>query len=227
MEKKPSRRIPEEQAATPEEIREAIDVLRPAELLRLKKFAYFRVLGLGRASKGRNHEDLLEEAVTATLTGSRGWNKSVSFVQHLLGAIRSIASHWGEEFDPGEALLEAEVTSTTPEGEEYSPLLNAPSTSPDGERVLVAKQEVEAIERLFAEDPQVLEIIGGLRAEMTGPEIQEALSLSKTEYETARRRMRRGIQRIASTRESSVGESHGATKPCGALSIVPKGENHV
>ncbi len=210
MEKKPSRRIPEEQAATPEEIHGAIEALRPADLLRLKKFAYFRILGLGRASKGRNHEDLLGEALIATLAGSRRWNKSVSFVQHLLGAMRSISSHWVEEFDPGEAFLEAELTSTTPNGEKYSPVLNAPSTSPDGERVLAAKQEVEAIERLFAEDPQVLEIIGGLRAEMTGPEIQEALNMSKTEYETAIRRMRRGIQRIAFNRESSVGESRGA-----------------
>ena len=45
---------------------------------------------------------------------------------------------------------------------------------------MAAKQEVEAIEQLLADDPLALDIIGGWRAEMTGPEIQEALGLTKT-----------------------------------------------
>jgi hypothetical protein len=193
MEKKSPRQIPKENAATLEEIHQAIEALRPVDLLRLEKFARWRISGLGRASQGRNHEDFLNEALNATPAGSRRWNTSLPFVWHLLGVIRSLSSHWEERFDADEALLEAEVISTTSKGEEYNPYQNAPSTGPDGERIMAAKQEVEAIERLFANDPLALEIRGGWRAQMTGLEIQEVLNITRTEYETAVRRMRRKI----------------------------------
>jgi hypothetical protein len=90
---KASRRIPEEKAATLDEVRAAIENLMPEQLLRLKKYARQRIRGLGRASMGRDHKDLLQEAITATLDPDRRrWNKgAVDFVGHLIGAMRSIA----------------------------------------------------------------------------------------------------------------------------------------
>jgi hypothetical protein len=227
MEKKPSHKIPEETAATPAEIYQAIEALRPAELLRLKKYAQFRIRGLGRASQGRNDEDLLYEALNATLVGNRQWNTSVSFLAHLLGALRSISSHWKEQFDVDEALLEAEVISTTSEGKAYNPYLNARSTNPDSESILAAKQEVAAIEQLLADDPLALNIIGGWRAEMTGPEIQEALGLTRTEYETTVKRLRRKIQSFLSQREHGAWERHNMTTTGVTPSMIPRGENRV
>jgi hypothetical protein len=227
MEKKPSRKIPEETAATPVEINQAIDTLRPAELLRLRKCAQFRIKGLGRASQGRNAEDLLYEALNATLRGNRQWNTSVSFPVHLLGAMRSISSHWKEQFDDAEALLEAEVISTTSAGEAYNPYVNARSTNPGSERIVAAKQEVEAIEQLLADDPLALEIIGGWRAEMTGPEIQEALGLTKTAYETTVKRLRRKIQSFLSQREHGAWERPTMTTAGVTPSMIPRGENRV
>ena len=135
MEKKPSRKIPEETAATPAEIYQAIDTLRPAELLRLKKYAQFRIKGLGRASQGRNDEDLLYEALNATLAGNRKWNTSVSFLgifSGLYGVSRVTGKSSSMMTKP---LLEAEVISTTSAGEAYNPYLNARSTNPDSERI--------------------------------------------------------------------------------------------
>jgi len=141
---------------------------------------------------------LLGEALTATLDDNhRRWNKSVSFVQHLLGAMQSISTAWRKNFDSDEASLESGITPASSEGEISSILPETPSTAPDAERILIAKQEIEKIERLFLDDPLVLDVIGGWRSEMTGPEIQEALGISQTEYETAVRRMRRRIQAAA------------------------------
>ena len=205
MEKKPSRRVPEEKAASHDEILTAIQSLTKADQLRLEKFARWRIRGLGRAKAGRDWEDLLEEALTATLDDDhRRWNKSVSFVQHLLGAMRSISDAWKKKFDPGEAYLESEITRASFEREAPSVLSEVPSTIPDAERILAAKQEVEDIKRLFVEDPLVLDIIGGLRSEMPGPKIQEALGISQTEYETGVRRMRRKIQAAASKSGRSI-----------------------
>jgi len=203
MEKKLSRRVPDEKAASQDEIQAAINSLTSAELLRLKGFAHFKIRGLRQASQGRDWEDLLQEACTATLSGDRRWNKSVSFERYLIDAMRSISYAWRKKFERDEVSFVPEMRQTAG-GEEQSILLSIPSTVPGVERVSISKQELESIEQLFNKDPLVLEIIGGLRSEMTGPEIQEALGITQTDYETALRRMRRTIQAAASKNGSGI-----------------------
>jgi DNA-directed RNA polymerase specialized sigma24 family protein len=192
--KQMSRRVPEEIAADTEEINEAIRSLTRAELLKLERYAKWRIRGIGRASEGRNHEDLMQDAVTQTLSGQRSWNKSVSFVQYLIGVIRSISSHWKEQFDPDSALLESEAVYASPEGKEKNLFLDAPSTAPDAERLIMARQEIKQIEILFSDDHQALEVITGWRLEMSGPEIQKELGISQKEHETIARRIRRNVR---------------------------------
>jgi DNA-directed RNA polymerase specialized sigma24 family protein len=153
-----SRRVPEDKTAGPDEISEVIESLTAEQLLKLEKFARWRIRGLGRANDGRDHEDLMQEAITSTLAGHRRWNKSVSFEQHLIGAMRSISTHWGEQFDPDSARLESEVLRISVEGKESNPLLNAPSTLPDVERVLSARQAIEEIESHFVDDREMLDV---------------------------------------------------------------------
>lgn len=188
------RRVPEALAARPEEISAAIEGLSHVELLRLEKYARYRIKGLGRKAAGREHDDLLREAMAVTLAGNRRWKKStVDFFTHLVGVMRSISSHWGEQYDPAEARLESEFVSKKGETHVVSPLLMAVSPEPDPERILDAKQQLKKIEKFFATDPTVPRIIQGFRAGLNGLEIQSATGLSKTDYESALRRMRRGI----------------------------------
>ncbi|PYN91738.1 MAG: hypothetical protein DMD89_29920 [Candidatus Rokuibacteriota bacterium] len=140
--------MPEERAATPDEVRAALDALGEADLVRLEKFARYRIRGLGRKAEGRDHDDLLGEAIRDTLDPEkRRWNKDVSFVRHLVGAMRSISSHWREQFDENEPLLESELLQTTDEGEVLSPLDVVGSGAPGAERILAAKEELERIEK--------------------------------------------------------------------------------
>lgn len=197
LEKRP-RRVPQERAATPDEVRAALDALGEADLVRLEKYARYRIRGLGRKAGGRDHDDLLGEAIQDTLdTEKRKWNKDVSLVRHLIGAMRSISSHWREQFDANEPLLESELLRTTDEGEVLSPLDLVGSGAPGAERMLAAKEEVERIEKTVADDTVVSDILGGLRAEMSPSEIREALGLSVTEYETAMKRFRRQVRPTA------------------------------
>ena len=167
--------MPEERAATPDEVRAALDALGEADLVRLEKFARYRIRGLGRKAEGRDHDDLLGEAIRDTLDPEkRRWNKDVSFVRHLVGAMRSISSHWREQFDENEPLLESELLQTTD--------------------ILAAKEELERIEKAVADDTVVSDILGGLRAEMLAGEIREVLGLSVIEYETAMKRFRRRVR---------------------------------
>ena len=193
LEKRP-RRVPEERAATPDEVRAALDALGEADLVRLEKFARYRIRGLGRKAKGRDHDDLLGEGIQDTLDqAKRKWNKDVSFVRHLIGAMRSISSHWREQFDAEEPLLESEVLQTTEEGKVLSPLDLVDSGAPGAERILAAKEEVERIEKAVADDKVVSDILGGLRAEMSPRDIRDVLGLSVTQYETAMKRFRRHV----------------------------------
>ena len=58
--------------------------------------------------------------------------------------MRSISSHWREQFDVDEPLLESEILQTTKEGELLSPLNIAGSSAPGAERILAAIAELRA-----------------------------------------------------------------------------------
>lgn len=180
--------------ATEEEVIAALEALTERQLKALKQYARWRIRGLGRASLGRNYEDLLQEAVTATLAGDRRWNKSLGdFFGHLVWAMRSISSNWRRKFDEDEAYLESEVVRTTPEGKESNPMHEVASPAQDGRRVSAARDQVGHVERLVSDSGRSLAslVIDGWREGLTGPEIKEALGISQKELETEIRWLRR------------------------------------
>src|SRR5690348_2838913 len=76
----------------------AIDSLSPAELLRLKLYAAWRIRILGHLAAGREAADLLHEAIAATVDDRRPWKgNGVPLMAHLRGAMRSISSGWSEK----------------------------------------------------------------------------------------------------------------------------------
>jgi hypothetical protein len=180
--------------ATEEEVIAALDTLTDTQHKALKEFAKWRMRGLGRASLGRNYEDLLHEAVTATLAGDRHWNKDTGeFFGHLIWAMRSISFNWRRKFNEDEPYLESDVIRTTPEGKESNPMYDVASPPHDGRRVSAATAHVDHLEKLVADSGRPLAslIIDGWREEMTGPEIKEALGITQTELETELRWLRR------------------------------------
>jgi hypothetical protein len=195
---KTSRRVPEESAATKEEIVAAYEALTRSELLRLERYAKWRIRGLGRRSLGRDWEDLLGEAISATYEDVRRWNKeSVDFPRHLIGAMRSISSRWRKEFEPDEAVLESDVLRVSPDGTTSNPLFDAQSSALDPEDGLEQKEEVELIEQLVGQKPLAWLIMEGRRDGMTGPQIRETLEISQKDYETAVKWLRRNLKAIA------------------------------
>lgn len=190
----PSRRVPPEKAATLNEILMAIELLSEIQFVRLEKYAAFKIKGLGRTALGRDAKDLLQQAITDTLDEDiRRWNKSVDFERHLKGAIRSIASKWRNQSDEDEqeVRLESEILRTNSDGQLDNPMLAARSTDPSPERQLDVRQQLEGLRQLLDGDVVALDVFDGLRGRMTGPEIQEALGLTQTQYETVMRRIYR------------------------------------
>ncbi|PYN89995.1 MAG: hypothetical protein DMD87_03485 [Candidatus Rokuibacteriota bacterium] len=205
--------MPEESAATPAEITTAMEVLTAAALLRLRNYARWRVRGLGRKAAGRTETELLADAMNATLEGKRRWNKDkVDFVGHLVGAMRSISSHWrGQSKSADEATLESDLLRTTEDGEVLRPFDLVPSEEPGPDEELEANESqseartrVEAIENAFADDPVISLILDGLRQGMTPGKVRAELELSQTEYETAMNRLRRRMRAAAGSGASDA-----------------------
>ncbi|MFZ0008078.1 MAG: hypothetical protein WAK94_07560 [Steroidobacteraceae bacterium] len=183
----------------------ALKLTTEMDLLRLKTIARLHARGL---PPDVGWEDLLQEALTRVLTGTRTAPEGVSTVAFLAGVMRSLRSeHWRRVAAGlgagGDGRRRAVATSdyrSYPSREAALRDVGRETTAvsdpvADPERSLIAIQELDSIERLFADDPVVLRIIDGLGEGLTAEQIRATLGLSKTDYDSARRRMRRCLLR--------------------------------
>ena len=69
------------------------------------------------------------------------------------------------------------------------------SSVPDGLRVAAAHEQLCTIGQRFEKDDEVGLVLEGLASGMKGPEIQDDLGITATEYETIMTRLRRGVDR--------------------------------
>lgn len=167
----------------------ALELVNEMQLLRLKTIARLHARGL---PPDVSWEDLLQEAVTRVLVGSRRQPEGVTTVPFLAGIMRSLKSeHWrrahARSGSPGALGLDRHSVSSRE--------IDLPDPSPDPERSLVAQQELIAIRRLFADDAVALQIIAGLGGGLSAERIRSIYGISKTDYDSARKRMRRRLLR--------------------------------
>ncbi|MEJ2652734.1 MAG: hypothetical protein P8173_13300 [Gammaproteobacteria bacterium] len=169
------------------EFRAALHALEPADLLRLRKKSAYRAAGTGM-----NGDDLLHEAILSTLDeGGRNCPADVSITVYLDNAMRSIASGAREKY-----------ARETPAGNghnEEGPLGNHADKRPapaEATATLIELEDViNRLEDLFADDPQAQAIVIGDMEGWSAEEIKEAEPMDKVQYATARRRVRRAIER--------------------------------
>jgi DNA-directed RNA polymerase specialized sigma24 family protein len=137
---------------------------------------------------------LLNIALEKTLQGVRHWKPDkVDFIGHLFGVIKSDVSHHGDKVTRGRPIVSsaADFRRVDDDGRASDPVEDCAGDAPTPERQAAARERLEALADLFADDDEVTLVMEGLADEMTGPEIQDALEISKTEYETIMKRMRR------------------------------------
>lgn len=199
-----ARRVPTDMAATEEEIIAAAECLSADERRRLERYARKRVDYVGRARLGRNWEDLVQQAVEVTLSGQRSWNKNAAnFAQHLIGAMRSMSTHWREQFHQNEPYLESEVVTVASDGTTSNPVRNLAAAAPTIQQILEFKEEIERIDRLICDHPYAMLIVNGLAEGLTGPEIITILEITRTEYETTMKWVRRKVRANTSKGETN------------------------
>lgn len=188
----------QEVVATQEEITKAFESLSDAQLLKLKKYAQWRIGWLGNITGGMTAANLIADAILGTLEeNGRNWYKErVDFPTHLFGAIKSISRHIREKYERQEGSVDWAYPVVNEEGKEIDPLQDVPSEKPNPERAFEIKEQIGKIKGALNGKELDLEVLNGLLSEMKGPEIQEILSLSQTEYETVIKRIYRTARKI-------------------------------
>jgi RNA polymerase sigma-70 factor (ECF subfamily) len=160
-----------------------------ADLLRLKAIARLHARGLPPTV---DWSDLLQEAFTRVLDGSRRQPAGVPVVAFLAEVMRSIKEQYWRQCRRGARqlpkLLADLVVVDFQEGELTDP---APST----ERRVIASEQVKAIYVLFEDDPQAKQIILALYEGSTPEETCATYAMSRTDYDSTRKRIRRAMIR--------------------------------
>ena len=190
-----------ERSARADAIREALASLSSVELLQLGKYASYRMKPLTSAG-GRSAEDLLGEAITATLDGQRTWSEGIDFFTHLVGCMTSISSNWRRKSQKEILVQESEAGFFD----------SVASQAADAERILSATEELERIRRIFAEDDEASQAVELLAQGYKGSEIKECLGLSEKEYAAVSKRIRRKLEKLLRPRQRVAGnaESEGS-----------------
>jgi hypothetical protein len=121
---------------SPDEVRRALDRLRPADIVRLSLLAKHWAGGLAR----RDADDLLNEAFDRVLSGRRPWPSAVPTPAFFNEVMRSIASQWRHE-DAREILIEDDENGATSEIEgglgidhEFNDLISRMRHALDGDK---------------------------------------------------------------------------------------------
>ncbi len=197
---------PDNKYAKAEEICAAIEALTEEELLRIKSAAKYALFG----TEYTDPLELLDEAVVRALEGADGgtgrhWPKTVHFVAFLIMTIHSIADassssvvqkrtdHLelmaGESGDPNWALAHEGYFNC--DAEEQAIEIEENQSRRDR-----AKVDADLIEAHFAGDDEIQYLIMGDKDDMKAQEIREISGMSQKSYDTARRRFRRGLDKL-------------------------------
>ena len=204
MEASPGVQTTEGRVADSEEVLRAVNALSEVKLLKLHEMAEFLAYTLRRQPWGMSADDLLQEATTRLLEGTRKWKpEKVDLVGLLWGIMKSIVSGLRESAEGQEQIaLESDLLVTGPDGKTPpSPLQKVADPRPDPERMLILREAqtqekiFQVIEELFVDDPLPAFIFSERKRGTKGSEIMSVMGLTRQQYDTAVRRMFRAIEK--------------------------------
>lgn len=192
--------------ATPDEVRAAIDGLGPADFARLKKAAALAMYG----SEFTNPQELINEAVARAFSAASGqqgrvWTHPVKFMAFMIMTIRGIANDSAESASQTRTVrYQAMAVDGGDPDEVLGNLGNAHASVEEdlieSQEMLLrqarAKQDCDAIEGYFKGDEIVGCVILGMKDGMTPKEICDFAEINKTQHDTARTRIRRGMEKL-------------------------------
>ena len=175
------------------DLRTAFESFEAADSLRLEKAG--RYLGWKCRTDGG---ELLGEAVMRALNGDRRCPRHLAVVPFLIGVMKSLASEIIAKRNSDPLAKRIGEDPHSPSGF----LASSPTDELNPEEALMVRQEEEymetlvaEIEALFANDEQAQLILDGAMNGLSAEEIRESGALDRSTYNTARKRIRRRIDK--------------------------------
>ena len=181
--------VPRDVPKTPAAQALALNLVTAMDLLRLKSVA--RLYGRGLPPEV-GWADLLQEACARVLDGSRKCPEGLPMVPFLAGVMRSIRAEHCRRARRHTAHVPQMLAELDPAGDLAS---GERDRAPQLERSLMAMELLTQIDRLFADDPRALQIIEGLFEGLSPDQIRAKYDMTKTDYDSTRKRMRRTLLR--------------------------------
>jgi DNA-directed RNA polymerase specialized sigma24 family protein len=199
--------MPVTEYAAEADVRCAIEALTDIDYIRLRRMAALHVCGSAYCSA----HDLVSHALATAFVAARGgegrrWAKGVEFIAYLFMTVRGLAS------DSRKATRRRrEVANLS--GLDFADSLQF--AAPPLEEVIVEEEEeVERTRRVqqglkqmgerFGDDAAVCWVIRGLLAGMPARVILEESGMSRTQYDSAHRRWRRGLTELFPDRQRRI-----------------------
>lgn len=184
--------------ATEQQIIEAVEGLDDIALARLRKEASHMIGG----TRFENPHDLINETVERLLSGDRTWPIHVPFERFFTNAMRSVAYGIRHLKRQKSEVLAADHAEGTPD--EMDPIEVLGAKTPSIEEQFIREEDRQAaarhlatIEEHFKNDAEVTMVLMGIEDEISPAEVREMAGMTLTEYETARKRLRRGLERLS------------------------------
>lgn len=171
--------------ATTEEILKAFNAMSAADTLRLEQFALFRA----RSMPWLDWRDLVHEAVKRSLDGERRWPLHIPFIQFLRECVRSLAHEEMRRHIERPVVTAAELPVEEPD--EALAAVSDDHTGPEGN--LAAQQVLNVLLRHFANDRAVLAVVDGHSLSLNPAEVCEKSGITRIEYDSAQKRIRRWV----------------------------------
>jgi hypothetical protein len=163
----------------------------PAKIARARKLARLFAAGL----RHMDANDLLQEAMTALLEGSRNWPAGFHVLAVLKRAFQSIASNARKKRDYALA-GDLGPTSDYEVEDEVCDLAEGISPEADPARIAAADGQLVAARRAVGDDPQLMELLEAMAAGFRGKELPEVLGWDAKTYDAARKRLSRRLAEL-------------------------------
>lgn len=184
--------------ATLEQIEQAIVGLSDIDWIKLRKMASGHLW----ATRLGDPDALINETIELLIAGDRKWRVGMAFVPWMNSAMRSVANNLRTLKKEAAVALAGDLA----DGGENPPDDPLDIFGEDGESALdtllthearsMAEKDLAKIEEQFKDDQEVGWILLGLAEGIGASEIQTMGEMTKTQYETARKRLRRERERL-------------------------------
>jgi len=179
-------------------VADAIEKLTTSEWNRLHKAARSFLFGTGFSDV----DELVNETFCRALTGTRNWRVDVPFITFIINAMKSVADGDRKLIYKDEEVLATDLPNNDPDSdcdplERFGNKALSPETiiATEIDRTL-AEEDLKIIEKHFKNDEAVEWVLIGIEDEMSASEIIEMSGLTKTQYESARKKFLRGLDKL-------------------------------